>query len=750
MIDFLGFLRSKQGKAGQPGALELVELARHSLARSALSIDVLAKDAASGEASSAGNAKKTDTSPLSQRLSVGARLADARERATALASRLIALAEGETAEALKVLVQDLDSRVCCIAITGQVKAGKSSLISVLVEEPELLPADINPWTAVITKLHFGAPGKPQSGASFKFFTCDEWRRLSYGGHTRELTERICPDFDWNALKAQVEAMQERAARKLGPRFEDLLGTAHAHPVIVPGLLNRYVGAGEPDEGPASGGEGEYSDITKVANVYFDLGAFSFPTTLIDTPGVNDPFLVRDEITRQNLESADICVVVLTARQPLSTADLSLLRLLRGLNRKGVIVFINKSDEIAGGEEVLNEVSRRVEAVLQQEFPSASIQIVCGSAILARKALNSRLVERGAKPATAPVREISGSGAAFDWPSQAEIADSVSAETLLMKSGLSSLAVAISEAMQAGPVAEAIESATALAEAVCWNLIIWLEIEINIMSKVLTDAGAAKKELSQLIALREALSAEFDACSGKLAALLDENVSRLHPTLARTVEDSLAGRLAGLPPGELATHASQIDIKLRIKLESVFLAAFEDAIRLFVAEQERLGSELGKQFEAAGLAGRLTIIPGHPFSVSPSLAALSEPAPLNLTAGLAAYPVPPDGQGSNLARAIIASFEPIIEKLAGEAAKALNEKATALLQRVRALTLAPLEASVGRLSACLQQIEPNSAHRPAAQETLQQEMEAIRERTANLRLILAAHTATAPGRDTANG
>src|SRR3546814_15588565 len=59
----------------------------------------------------------------------------------------------------------------------------------------------------------------------------------------------------------------------------------------------------------------------------------FPyTTLfrsIDTPGTNDPFLVRDEITRRALENADIYIVVLTARQALSSADVALLRILRG-------------------------------------------------------------------------------------------------------------------------------------------------------------------------------------------------------------------------------------------------------------------------------------------------------------------------------------------------------------------------------------------------------------------------------------
>ncbi len=736
MISFLGFRPGKRGKISQAEA----KPAEQRAVNSSLLKDVIAGGACGGKASTAQTLKKPDALPLSQSLNVGTHLAAAKVRAIELASRLIPLAGDETAEALKFLVQDLDSRICCIAIAGQVKAGKSSLINVLVEEPGLLPADINPWTTVITKLHFGVPGKPQAGASFTFFNRGEWRRLSHGGRTRELTERIFPGFDWNALHAQVEAMQKRAARKLGARFEDLLGTGHAYTAIAPGLLTRYVAAGAPDEeAQIAGGDGEYSDITKVANIYFDLGAFNFPTILIDTPGVNDPFLVRDEITRQNLESADICLVVLTARQPLSEADLNLLRVLRGLNKNRLIIFINKADEISGGQEVLHEVTRRVSALLRQEFPAANIQIVCGSAIWARSALLSGFIEHGAKPAVISGENKSGSPGNFDWPSLPEIADAVSAETLLHKSGLSSLAVAISEAMQAGPIAEAIAAATALAEAVCRNLIVWLEIETNILSEVLSDPGSARKELSQLLALKAALSAEFDAFSERVAELLALKLSGLQPALARTVEDSLNGLMNGLSPSAAAAHASQIDIKLRLNAESAFLAAFEDASSSLAAEQERFGSGLEAQLAAAGFGGKLSIIAGHASSLSPSLAALSEPAAMNLAGEYAA--------GMS---AIIASFEPIVEKLAGEAAKTLKEKAAARLRQIRALTLAPLEAAAERISAGLCGIEPPLAHGPDARKELERVMETIRDRAESLRLILASHRATAPIQKSTDG
>ena len=275
----------------------------------------------------------------------------------------------------------------------------------LVEQPDLLPANINPCTAVVTRLSFGVPDKPQSGALFTFFNREEWRRLSLGGRTRELTDRLFPDFNWEVLRTQVKAMEDRAREKLGDSFEELLGKEHLYEEVQPDLLVRYVGAEHPDaESLAERAEGKFSDITKSADIYLDLGAFSFPTVLIDTPGVNDPFLVRDEITRQNLEAADICVVVVTARQPLSATDINLLRMLRGLKKNRLIIFINKVDELRGGEEVLEEIGRQVSSTLKREFPSAHIPVVFGSAAYAHKALN-RGVEGPFRPtAPAPTRK----------------------------------------------------------------------------------------------------------------------------------------------------------------------------------------------------------------------------------------------------------------------------------------------------------------------------------------------------------
>jgi GTP-binding protein EngB required for normal cell division len=685
---------------------------------------------------------------LSQRLSVGTRLEDERRRTIDAALHLIALSDAETAQAIQLLVQELQNHVCCVAFVGQVKAGKSTLINVLVEKQDLLPADINPWTTVITRLHFGVAGMPQAGAAFTFFNRDEWQRLSIGGRTRELTERLFPDFDWQALNRQVEEMQERARRKLGPRFEDLLGSKHAYPAVEPGLLNRYVGAGDPHaESPAAGSEGEYADITKLADVFLDLGAFSFPTVLIDTPGVNDPFLVRDEITRQNLEAADICVIVLTARQPLSMADLGLIRTLRGLKKDRLIVFVNKIDEISGGEEVLQEVSHRVSATLNQEFPAAHIPIVPGSAIWARKALTtSAMADRG--PAGAE-ENPGGEAVPFEWPDQAEIAEDMAADSMFSASGLSALAAGISEMMQEGPVAAAIGTAASLLEAVGRNLISWLETEIEVLGLIRSGKDAGRKGLSDLAALREALTLEFGAFSGRLTAIHQDGLQGLGQKLGKALEAAIGESLAVLPARHtLEPQASHIDAKLRLKLESVFLSAIEDASHLIDQEQDRFRTELTRLFAESSLKNKPQAIPAQSAALSPSLIALSEPASLGLAGSLSGISFTAEIESTDLSDMMLSGFQPIIELLVKEAARVLQQRSDSMIQRVQALTLGPLNSVIERLSKEVEKRGTPSQDASREVQALATKIEALRAMLSDLDPVLNAgkpsHPANPPG------
>ena len=280
--------------------------------------------------------------------------------------------EPSVARLVRNLVEKIRERPFRLAVIGQMKAGKSSFVNGLAERPGFLPTDVNPWTSVVTQLHFGHPSGRSDGAVFRFFSEEEWQQLGEGGALRIVQERLVPELDLDLFRAQLTEVRARARQRLGADYATLLGTEHLFETAAPEVLARYVADDEsPDAPPGSAGP-VYSDITRDAEVFFDARPFGLPLTLVDTPGTNDPFLVRDEVTLRCLDEMDAAVVVLSARQAFSTADLALIRTIRVLRKDRLLIVVNRIDEledpVAHGQMIANHVSRLIEREFGQEVP----------------------------------------------------------------------------------------------------------------------------------------------------------------------------------------------------------------------------------------------------------------------------------------------------------------------------------------------------------------------------------------------
>ncbi len=283
---------------------------------------------------------------------------------------------------LNEYINEFSSQTCRVAVIGQMKAGKSAFINALIGRADLLPSDVNPWTTVVTRLHFGDIDLPSESAEFNFFDEHDWQRIAEGGgKLRELVERFLPGFEEGRLARQLAEMRTRAEQRLGSEFHQLLGRSHWYDNVTSDVIRKYVCAGEIwNEDMGASEIGRFSDITEAADVYLKPFPFAYPTALIDTPGTNDPFFVRDEITCQNLDSADIFIVVLHAQQALSMTDLGLLRILQGLHKDRIIIFINRIDQLNDWRQDSEDIRSHVQYMLSNEFPSVDFPIIVGSAI----------------------------------------------------------------------------------------------------------------------------------------------------------------------------------------------------------------------------------------------------------------------------------------------------------------------------------------------------------------------------------
>ena len=632
---------------------------------------------------------------------IGGPLEDVRSRLMRLSVQLRDYLDEHAHPLLVESERLLEQRTCRISVIGQIKAGKSTFINALSQKPGLLPTDINPWTAVVTLLSFGqAIGPDQPAATFRLFSAEEWRSLAEGGgRLRELTERLVPEFQPELLRAQLEVMRKRAERRLGPEFHQLLGQCHRYTEITPDLLSDYISAGDDyGESAETSGRRQYSDITRTAELRLAEGPFAFPVTLIDTPGTNDPFLVRDEITRRSLEDTEIYLFVISARQPLSATDISMLRLLNGLYKDRIIVFVNRTDQLADPVADAAAIKASVEERLRQEFPSLEIPVITGSAWWANLGLQAENLDfaKALKPASiAALREF-GLPASIEVTSSAlsSVERSRVAVALHAGSGLPAVAQTITKLMASGPSALLLRQITTCFLELVRSAEISTEMQLRSIRQLLEakrsraeTVGVKLREETDNLALFESrarqLRQSFQQIDNQLNAMIAQSMSRLKEELRGVVtqfsEEEARAMVVALQRRSHGRAWVCDAMPLRHRLEETYVGMFREVHSELMHIERILYPQLRSIIDS--------LLPGygHQFigdttdhsEPYPSIAPLSDTVVLDLGTSwwrqwFAARPDPIE-RALDLKRLIRADFFPMVDELVEEAGRQLSQR-----------------------------------------------------------------------------
>jgi signal recognition particle receptor subunit beta len=291
--------------------------------------------------------------------------------------------------------QELDSFAPAVTFIGQIKSGKTTLVNALAGHPGLLPADVNPWTSVVTSIHLNMPrpaGSPV--ASFQFFDSDEWDHLvQNGGRMGELSARAGADKEFEKLQKQIAEMRENTKARLGRKFELLLGQTHDYQKLEVGLVQKYVCLGDNfDLANAEDRQGQFADITRSADIYLDAPTLPHALTVRDTPGMNDTFMMREQVTIRAIRDSKICCVVLSAHQALNAVDMGLIRLISTVKSRQVVIFVNRIDELSDPAAQVPEIRASLIKTLEDNNGPEDPTILFGSAYWANAVISGEVDE----------------------------------------------------------------------------------------------------------------------------------------------------------------------------------------------------------------------------------------------------------------------------------------------------------------------------------------------------------------------
>lgn len=255
-----------------------------------------------------------------------------------------------------------------VAVCGQMKAGKSTLLNALVFGREVLPADDTPMTAKVTSLRYGE----REGFEVTFYDDAEWREVRQDA---EATEGLKASFD-EQLDAALRA-GESIAKNIGRAPRKLEGYEE---------LGRFVAV--PREG------GVCTPYVKSITVFHTNESLR-GVDVVDTPGVNDPNRVRDRETKAWIHNASAVVFVSYAGQAMSKPDIDFLdAFVLGVPSTRRVIAVNKVDaaaDRAGVEAWVEKLRRHSDARIRNVMgaPELTVYVSGYGAMLAA------LIESGA-------------------------------------------------------------------------------------------------------------------------------------------------------------------------------------------------------------------------------------------------------------------------------------------------------------------------------------------------------------------
>ncbi len=637
--------------------------------------------------------------------SMGEPLEHARRELLAWGHELARTVDPAHAGAVDQALRYLESLACRVAVIGQVKAGKSSFIGALVGKPNLLPSDVNPWTTVVTNLHFYQADEPAESAVFTLFDNEEWNRIAEsGGALRELTERLVPGFNSDLLRSQLHSMRARAEQRLGRDFSAILGQRHSYSTVSRELLGRYVSAG--DEQPSPEG-GLYSDVTKTADLFFAGDRLGFPVSIVDTPGTNDPLLVRDEITRQSLASADIYVVVLTAQQPLAIGDLALLRLLRGLHKERIIIFINRIDGLRDIADGTDRLIAHVQERLRAEFPNDTFPIIVGSARWATAALTADPHEIDSVITGALQHYALHRGfGALEPTAPGRRASMARLDTLLQLSGIPAVTRAVGSLMMASNAAYAVRQLATFFHELTRSAETTEHAQVRSLERALGEVRhsapsqrreleAWKQELDQLEAVGNQLQANLSIYEESLRSLVERCASDVHLLLERCIARFTQGQIGAMSEA-YRRNAAQVwscdSGHLRDELQHEFVRVYRYWEGKLLQADDLIRVQLRAVMPDASVpgAGPTLEATARPHLRYPDVSALGRVVALDLAPPwwIAWWRGRPSlaSRRAELERVIAAEFQPLIAELAQAATSALGDHAQHATRQARVGTI----------------------------------------------------------------
>ncbi len=239
----------------------------------------------------------------------------------------------------------LNEQSFSIGITGVMNAGKSTMLNALLGK-ELLGTSVVPETANLTVIRYAK----EPYAKVHFWSEKEWLSIEESA---------------KSLKS-LDAFIKESKEAFGSDFSSYITKDGRSEQIKTSDLAFYTSAKMSEK---------KCNLVKSVELFTDLKFVKDGVLIVDTPGLDDPVVQREEITLSYLDECDLMIHLMNAAQAATQKDVDfIIDALLYRNIAQLLVVITRIDAISQKEldEVISYTKRSIEARLKEQNKASKL------------------------------------------------------------------------------------------------------------------------------------------------------------------------------------------------------------------------------------------------------------------------------------------------------------------------------------------------------------------------------------------
>lgn len=244
----------------------------------------------------------------------------------------------------------LNNQKFSIGITGVMNAGKSTMLNALMGQ-EILGSAVVPETANLTIVKYGKPE-----ANVFYWNKNEWNRI----------ENTANEID------SIKEFVNETKKIFGDDLTNLIKEESVSEKVDINNLAAYTSA------EASG---KKCNLVKYVELKSDLNFLSEGIEIVDTPGLDDPVIQREEITKEYLAQCDLMLHLMNVSQSATLKDIEfIIDALLYQNITKLLVVITRADTVSIEQlnEVINYTKSSIEKQLKAQNKDSKLDYILNS------------------------------------------------------------------------------------------------------------------------------------------------------------------------------------------------------------------------------------------------------------------------------------------------------------------------------------------------------------------------------------